>query len=108
MFQKQIWSQNEKISNKSVVGSIKDRIQNAIKKSQNNRYNRDAVDQFGDMDFQIPESNVQELDIEKPQFEETQKDLNRNDPILQINPKPYLRPIQGDYKVKFGDYRFDG
>ena len=50
---------------KSVVGSIKDRIQQAIKQSKNERYNREAIDAIGGMEFNIAKSGVDDRNFER-------------------------------------------
>lgn len=82
------------------MGSIKDRISNAIKKSQNDRYNRDALDEFGDMNFKIAESNIKDAQIEKHKFEATEEDLDRLGPKYSINANMPLKPITGEFKLK--------
>ena len=87
----------------SVVGSIKDRIQNAIKQSQNERYNREALDDLGGMNFKIPISNVQDNKIGRLSLPEQEEDLARAEPKYKLNQKQELLHLSGDYKLKFGD-----
>ncbi|CAI2371494.1 unnamed protein product [Moneuplotes crassus] len=88
---------------RSVVGSIKDRIQNAIKKSQNNRYNRDAIDDLGHMDFNIDKSNVEEKTLIKPIYEEKEEDLERAERNLPIHQDEDVHALNGDYRIKLND-----
>lgn len=88
---------------RSVVGSIKDRIQNAIKQAQNERYNREILDDLGGMNFQIPTSNVQVNNIPKLSLPEQEEDLVRAELKYKLNQKQEIDHGSGDYKLKFGD-----
>ena len=88
---------------KSIVGGIQDRIQNAIKQSQNLRYNKDAIDEFGEMDFQVKKSEVEDTVIEKPIENDEEEELGREQPRLRIRQPGELHKLSGDYKVKLSD-----
>jgi hypothetical protein len=85
---------------KSVVGSIKDRIQKAIKQSQNDRYNRDALDDLGGMEFKIAKSNVKENKIEKQNLDEEKEDLGRLDQNYKVSQTEEGHQLNGDYKIE--------
>lgn len=85
------------------MGSIKDRIQNAIKQSKNERYNRDALDDLRVINFQIPTSNVQGNNIRKLSLPEQEEDLVRAEIKYKFNQKQEIDHGSGDYKLRFGD-----
>ena len=93
----------QKKNKNSIVGSIKERIQNAIKQSQNDRYNRDAIDELGDMDIKIAQSNIKENNIPVLVPSEDKEDLQRGEIKFKPNIKDSLSEIDGDYNIKIND-----
>ena len=87
----------------SIVGSIKERIQNAIKQSQNDRYNREALDDLGDMEFKIAQSNVKDNEIPAFVPTEDKEDLQRADIRLKPQIMDSLSELGGDYHVSIKD-----
>lgn len=89
----------------SVVGNIQDRIQNAIKQSQNERYNRDALDELGKMDFKVAQSKVQENNAIKPVHEEDPDNLVRENRQYLMARNTDSHKAGDNYKVNFSGYQ---
>lgn len=87
------------------MGSIKDRIQNAIRKSQNDRYNREGLDDLGGLNIHIAQSNIKDAEIERAEKTEEEEDLGRAERRYQPQFIEPLPEATGDYKINIRDIK---